>query len=349
VNSSTPYSYVLPEERIAQRPVHPPESARMLVIDRAADSVREATFADLPQLVRPSDLLLFNDTKVIPARMFGTLANTAQTPVELLLLERTKEQDTWICIGRPLKKIRGIGTVILNSTLRGHVLEYPHPDRALVRFESEDPEGIQAALFKHGIMPIPPYIRGGISDEQDLIDYQSMFAREAGSVAAPTASLHFSPALMESLRGAGCCVATVTLHVGSASFLPVLLNGELRPPSSERLEVPVETLRAIHQTRAEGKGRVFAVGTTVVRAIESAFQANAAHASAYQCATELFIQPGYRFQALDCLITNFHQPGTTHLLLVEALIGRALLNKAYEYGLKNGFRFLSYGDGMVIV
>jgi S-adenosylmethionine:tRNA ribosyltransferase-isomerase len=239
---------------------------------------------------------------------------------------------------------------VLNHSLRAYILEHPHTDQVLVRFETTDPEGTEAALQKHGIMPIPPYIRGGVSDEQDISDYQSMFAREQGSIAAPTASLHFSPALMERIkRDVGCRVETVTLHVGSASFLPVMLNGELRPPASERLEVPAQTLQAIDQTRVAGAGRVIGVGTTVVRALESAFLANAPRDATFQCATELFIQPGFRYQAIDCLVTNFHQPDTTHLLLVEAILGKELLGRSYSHALRNQYRFLSYGDGMLIL
>lgn len=347
---SEPYTYELPDERIAQRPVHPPESARMLAIDRSRGTVADHRFSDICSFLSKDDLLVFNDTRVIPARLLGVIDNPTRTPAELLLLEMVSP-DTWYCLGRPLKKIRARGCVLLNDYLKAVVLPQGDEtagevgDRALVRFETTDPDGIAAALSKHGLMPIPPYIRKGLSDEQDRTDYQSIFARHAGSVAAPTASLHFSPPLMEKIsRDVGCRVATVTLHVGSASFLPVIVDGELRPPGSERFEVPASVIEEVRSTRASGKGRVIAVGTTVVRALESACAAESPGAAS----TELFIRPGFTFHAVDALVTNFHQPGTTHLLLVEALMGRDLLHRAYTHAVAGEYRFLSYGDGMII-
>lgn len=344
-----PYVYNLLDERVAQRPVEPPESARMLVINRSEKSLADRRFSDVVSYLTADDLLVFNDTRVIPARLLGTLDNANRTPAELLLLEMVSS-DTWYCLGRPLRKIHARGCVVLNDTLRGVVISSsdapPGGDRALVRFETTDPEGVAAALHKHGMMPIPPYIRKGISDDRDKTDYQSIFARHAGSVAAPTASLHFSKALMESIAcQVGCRVATVTLHVGSASFLPVVVDGQLRPPGSERFEVPAEVLTQVRETKDGGRGRVIAVGTTVVRALESAYGTVPGDSAS----TELFIRPGYSFKAVDALVTNFHQPGTTHLLLVEALLQRSLLHSAYAHALNGEYRFLSYGDGMLIV
>jgi len=194
-------------------------------------------------------------------------------------------------------------------------------------------------------MPIPPYIRSGHGDEQDVLDYQSIFARHEGSIAAPTASLHFSPELISQLtREIGCAVGAVTLHVGTASFQPVLIDGALRPPSEERFEVPDRTLEAARVARSRGQ-RVVAVGTTVTRALETV----GAPGEVEGGRTGLFIQPGFEFKLVDVLVTNFHQPGTTHLLLVEALLGRALVERCYQEALREGYRFLSYGDGMIIV
>lgn len=321
----------------------------MLVVDRKSQRVADHRFSGIASFLQKDDLLVFNDTKVIPARLLGTLNNAVQTPVELLLLEMVAP-DTWYCLGRPLKKIRAKGVVILNDSLRGVVLPSPGVDaggeRVLVRFETSDSDGIAVALHKHGIMPIPPYIRNGISDDRDTSDYQSIFARDPGSVAAPTASLHFSASLLERIsQEVGCRIATITLHVGSASFLPVVVNGALRPPASERLDVPPRVVRDVEEMKECKRGRVIAVGTTVVRALESALAGVAPSASE----TELFIKPGYTFKAVDALITNFHQPGTTHLLLVEALLGRALLHATYSHALGSDYRFLSYGDGMLIV
>ena len=222
----------------------------------------------------------------------------------------------------------------------------------MVRFVDEHGAlATRALLHAVGHMPIPPYIRRGISDEQDRADYQTFFAANDGSIAAPTASLHFTPELFERIRARGAAVRFLTLHVGAASFLP-LWHGdedELRKPGAERFYYDPTVLTDCAAARARG-GRVIAVGTTVVRALES----HAAHAhkggdkSATLLSTELFITPGYQFALVDALVTNFHQPRTTHLLLVESLLGRARLQRVYEYALAHDFRFLSYGDGMFI-
>ena len=210
-----------------------------------------------------------------------------------------------------------------------------------VEFETSANTHISMAIAAHGTMPIPPYIRKGVGDEQDAVDYQSIFARYPGSVAAPTASLHFNDALMTRITdGVGTAVSRITLHVGPASFLPVIDEGKLKKPGSEQFEVSEDAKREMLSTREQG-GRVIAVGTTVVRALESCMKTNGS--------TELFISPGYRFEIVDAVVTNFHQPGTTHLLLVEALLGKDLLSRAYEHAMRNDYRFLSYGDGMLIV
>jgi S-adenosylmethionine:tRNA ribosyltransferase-isomerase len=287
--------------------------------------------------------LVFNDTRVIPARLFGTLESTGQAAIELLLIEKLTDAR-WVCIGRPLKKIRAKGKVRFSETLWAEVVPGDESvDRVTVDFHTSPGVHISMAIAEHGCMPIPPYIRGGRGDELDEVDYQTIFAENPGSVAAPTASLHFNEELMRRLTDeVRCDVTRITLHVGTASFLPVLDNGTLRPPGSERFHVSEQATRQMLETKEDG-GRVIAVGTTVVRALESS--ARATHADA----TELFITPGYHFQRVDSLITNFHQPGTTHLLLVESLLGRELLEKVYLHALANEYRFLSYGDGMFIL
>lgn len=337
------YTYDLPKERIAQRPCHPADHAKMLVVDRATGEIRDRRFSDLPDFLSSKDRLVFNDTRVIPARLFGTLESTGQAAVELLLIEKITD-SRWVCIGRPLKKIRAKGKVRLNDTLWAEVVPGDSsPDRVTVEFHTSENTHISMAIAAHGCMPIPPYIRGGKGDELDEVDYQTIFAKNPGSVAAPTASLHFNDALMDRItNGTGCEVSRITLHVGTASFLPVLDEGKLRRPGSERFHVNDDTSREMAETKDLG-GRVIAVGTTVVRAIESSAQL--AHADA----TELFITPGYQFRIADAVITNFHQPGTTHLLLVEALLGREMLAKVYQHALAHDYRFLSYGDGMFIV
>jgi S-adenosylmethionine:tRNA ribosyltransferase-isomerase len=337
------YSYDLPKERIAQRPCHPADHAKMLVVNRMTGEIHDRFFFDLPEYLSGRDRLVFNDTRVIPARLFGTLDSSGQAAVELLLIEKNTDAK-WVCIGRPLKKIRAKGRVRFSETLWADVIaEESTVDRVTMEFHTSETTHISMAIAAHGCMPIPPYIRGGRGDELDETDYQTIFAKNPGSVAAPTASLHFNEALMGRLSNeVRCDISRITLHVGTASFLPVLDNGKLRPPGSERFHVTEETTQELAATKDSG-GRVIAVGTTVVRALESSAQES--HADA----TELFITPGYRFRLVDSVITNFHQPGTTHLLLVEALLGRELLGRVYEHALANEYRFLSYGDGMFIV
>lgn len=341
-SSVCPYSYDLPKELIAQRPCHPPDHAKMLVVDRISGSISDHTFADIGQILRSGDRLVFNDTKVVPARLFGKLDSVGSAHVELLLVEKLTE-SRWSCIGRPLKKVRSVGRVRFSDTLTAEVVPAEGPlERVIVEFTTTENTHISMAIAQHGTMPIPPYIRGGHGDEQDERDYQSIFAKYSGSIAAPTASLHFTPELIDTLRREQRVdISTVTLHVGTASFLPVVDDGVITPPGREEFRVAAGALAEIASTRAGG-GRVVAVGTTAVRALESSVNTT-------EGSTALFIQPGYRFNVADIVVTNFHQPGTTHLLLVEALLGKDLLHKVYSHALANHYRFLSYGDGMLVL
>lgn len=343
-----PFSYELPEQLIAQRPVYPPESARMLVVERATGTIAHRTFADLPALLGASDHLVFNDTRVLPARLFGALPGRPESSVELLLL-RDEGGGRWECIGRPLRKIRAAKGVVFSPTLRADLVASPSDERIVVQFHTSSAAPLTELIRAHGSMPIPPYIRQGRADARDLEDYQTVFAQHDGSVAAPTAALHFSSLLLERLeRESRCRRSHLTLHVGAASFKPVYQDGALRAPESEQFCVPADVLQAVAATRAQG-GRVIAVGTTVVRALESAARLEGTNAAETFQDTGLFIQPGFSFELVSALVTNFHQPGTTHLLLVEALLGRDLLARAYREALTSGYRFLSYGDGMLIV
>jgi S-adenosylmethionine:tRNA ribosyltransferase-isomerase len=245
-----------------------------------------------------------------------------------------------------MRKIRAASQIYFNERLSAEVLPSQAEDRLRLRFFSNQPHDLSRLINEHGTMPIPPYIRNGRGDDQDRSDYQSIFAENPGSVAAPTASLHFTNALIDSLRNdVGCVVDTLTLHVGTASFQPIVVNGVLRPPGEERFVVPRDVLERIGETKSRG-GRVVAIGTTVVRALESAARSD--DSSSMQ-GTALFIQPGFQFQLVDALVTNFHQPRTTHLLLVEALLGKDGIDASYQAALSSGYRFLSYGDGMLIV
>ena len=338
------FTYDLPPARIAQRPVHPYDSARLLVAQRHKRSLHESHFSSLTDSLRPGDVLVFNDTRVIPARLFGRLPGGGEVEV---LLHRKLASDSWRCLGKPLKKLKP-GTVIQFANgllaLAGSRLDQYEIE---LSFSSTHPDKTAAELLaSQGIMPIPPYIRGGKADDLDIADYQTFFAAREGSVAAPTASLHFTPELMDRIRALGCEVRFLTLHVGSASFLALSENGEggLVPPGSERFRPDMELVQKALAVRAAG-GRVIPVGTTAVRALES--MAGAAADTEF-AETELFITPGYPFKLVDAMFTNFHQSGTTHLLLVEAFLGREMLARAYEHALASDFRFLSYGDGMFL-
>lgn len=335
------FSYELPADRIAQRPVYPYDRARLLVYSRTQATFAEGIFFDIADWLQPGDLLVFNDSRVIPARLFGRRIDTGGN-VEILLV-REETPGSWSALGKPLKKLK-TGTVLsFDSGITGEVRERINTHEIRIAFSVDSGRSFNEALADVGRMPIPPYIRAGQSDAKDTEDYQSVFARFDGSVAAPTASLHFTPAVLERLATRGIHTETVTLHVGPASFLPIFKSDsdELQKPGVEKFQLQDAVWERIQQTKASG-GRVIAVGTTMVRALES--RGRSMHAE-----TELFITPGFPFAVVDGIITNFHQPGTTHLLLVQAFIGVTALTDSYQYALEHGFRFLSYGDGMLLL
>lgn len=329
------FNYQLPTERIAQRPVYPYDQAKLLLVDRGTKQLTVDTFANIANYLTAKDLLIFNNTAVRPSRLFGRLASGGH--VELLLVKSERESRWW-CLARPLKKLTTDKIIYLEEGLEGQVLNRDG-DQVLVEFNLPDSQ-----IKKIALMPIPPYIRRGHGDSQDLIDYQTNFAEIEGSIAAPTASLHFTPELILKLKAKNIPLEYLTLHVGTASFLPLQLSDQesITPPGSEDFFVSESLIKKILETKLNG-GRVVAVGTTAVRALES----SNLEVNTYQGATKLFIQPGYKFKVIDAMVTNFHQPNTTHLMLVEAFIGSDLINASYQFALENDFRFLSYGDGML--
>ena len=341
------FSYELPSGRIAQRPCYPYHAAKLLVVDRLTAELHDSTFFEIESFLNPADLLVFNSSKVIKARLFGKTTNL-ETKLEVLLLEEFSSnlEQIWLATGKPLKKFKPGATIVFSSELEGQVVERVGAREVLFKFKYEKSE-FRARLQKHACMPIPPYIRGGVGDHKDEVDYQPIFAENEGSIAAPTASLHFTPEVLEKLDRKNIARHSVTLHVGRASFSTVIdtteKGSQLEPPGAERYVYDQLVLDNIKQTRAKG-ARSIAVGTTVVRALESMIIAGDQEQE-----TELFIVPGFEFQAIDALVTNFHQPGTTHLLLLEAILGRELLEKSYRHALENDYRFLSYGDGMLIL
>lgn len=344
-----PFTYELPLDRIAQRPVHPPESARMLWWQGKLRKIDDLSFSILPQILTSNDVLVFNDSKVLRARIFGEVKGHE---VELLLVSPLPLPGHWRCLGRPGRRLQKGAEIAIGSAIRGVVIEKisgsKYIDIFFSRSEGAGHSSVAEAgeLQQHGVMPIPPYIRGGKGDEEDERDYQSIFARVGGSIAAPTASLHFSSGLCEQLRMKGVTLESLTLHVGAASFLPLTTSetDEITPPGEEELACDERVWERLVDYKRRGK-RIIGVGTTVVRALETLAENLE---QGFSQKTSLFITPGFTFRMIDSLITNFHQPDTTHLLLVEALIGRAALEEIYCYALSGGYRFLSYGDGMLL-
>ena len=327
----------LPPDRIAQTGAEPRDTSRLMVV---GESIEHRVFRDLPDFLRPGDLLVTNESKVIPARLAARKPSGGA--VEVLLL-REEEANTWSAYLRPAKRVRGellFGNQH-SGDLRAEVVGTLEDGARLLRF-SED---VKPHLDRLGRLPLPPYIAAGEGDELWRTRYQTVYARVPGSVAAPTAGLHFTPELLTRLDALGVQRAQVTLHVGAGTFKPVQGSVEDHVMHAERYEISAETARAINTAKAEGR-RVVAVGTTVVRALESAWQGGELRAGAGE--TRLFIQPGYTFGVPDLLITNFHLPDSTLLLLVAAFAGPARIKAAYQTALETGYRFYSLGDAMLL-
>lgn len=331
------FDYNLPPELIAQTPLADRCASKLLVMD--GDEISDRTFCDLPGLLRAGDLLVFNDTRVIHARLLGTKDSGGQVEV---LIERPVGAHEALAQIRASKSPK-TGSVIrladaFDVTVLGRVGEFFH-----LRFPHT--EDLTSLLERHGKLPLPPYIRRGANDH-DESRYQTVFAREPGSVAAPTAGLHFDRPLLDELAQHGVGAAWLTLHVGAGTFQPVRVSdlGEHRM-HRERYVLPAETVTAIAATRAAG-GRIIAVGTTSLRALEGAAQDGDLVAGASE--TDLFILPGFRFQIADALITNFHLPKSTLLMLVSAFAGIEPIRRAYAHAVAQSYRFFSYGDAMLI-
>ncbi len=344
------FTYTLSEERIAQRPLsfHGARSdARLLhaKLKRTGLALFDRAFAEFPTILKNDDLLILNNTKVIPARVFARLARTGRE-VELLFTECAAD-GVWEAIARPMKKIQPGDTLILAEDLEGEVLGRTADERALrIRFAVT--EDLLQRLHSVGMMPIPPYIRGGRADEFDQQHYQTVFASEDGSLAAPTASLHFTDEILTQVRQRGVEIGFVTHHVGTASVRPIDLHAlETHQMGIERYCISQEVRQAIREAKRSSR-RVVAVGTTVVRALESEYLAGQGEFPVEDAGfqeTSLFIYPGHEFGVVDALMTNFHQPSSTHLQLVAAFIGETVLEQIYRHAVEEtSYRFLSYGD-----
>ena len=336
------FDYFLPEELIAQTPLENRPSSRLLVLDKATGKTEHKHFTDILSFLKEGDCLVLNDTKVLPARLYGNREDSG-APIEFLLLSQ-KEGDIWEIIVKPGKKCRpGHRIVFGDGKLRAEIIDIVNEGNRLVRFEYE---GIfNEILSELGETPLPPYITEKLENPDR---YQTVYAREEGSAAAPTAGLHFDETLLNEIKARGIKLAFVTLHVGLGTFRPVKVDViEEHKMHSEFYTISKETADIINETKANG-GRVICVGTTSCRTVETAAE-NDGTLTEKSGWTDIFIYPGYKFKALDALITNFHLPQSTLIMLVSALAGRDNVLNAYNEAVKEKYRFFSFGDAMFIV
>lgn len=338
--------YDLPEERIAQHPLEPRDSSRLMVIDRKSGSVEHKIFRNIIDYINPEDVLVINDSKVIPARLYGFVEGREEAVIELLLL-RSHSLDTWETLVKPGKRAKmGARLVFGEGILKGEITEVLESGNRLIHFEydKEKYSNIYEILHKIGIMPLPPYITERLEDKDR---YQTVYANEEGSSAAPTAGLHFTPELLDAIRAKGCAVVPVMLHVGLGTFRPVKTERvDEHIMHTEYISVSEESARIINERKAKG-GRIIAVGTTSCRTLESVALDNG-EIKPISGDTGIFIYPGYRFKAVDALITNFHLPESTLLMLVSAFYDRDMMLEAYKLAVDSEYRFFSFGDAMLI-
>ena len=340
------FYYDLPEELIAQHPVQKRDTSRLMVLDRATGSISHRHFYDVLDYLNPGDVLVVNDSKVIPARLYGHVEGREEAGIELLLL-RQRELDTWETLVKPGKRARvGMRLVFGGGILRGEVISLVEEGNRIIRFDydREKYSNIYEILHIIGLMPLPPYITEQLHDNHR---YQTVYAREEGSAAAPTAGLHFTPELLEKIRQKGVAIAPVMLHVGLGTFRPVKADRiDEHVMHSEFFSVSEESARIINERKAAG-GRLICVGTTSCRAIESVAREDGT-IPAMSGDTGIFIYPGYRFKAVDALITNFHLPESTLLMLVSAFYDQDKVMEAYKTAVEQRYRFFSFGDAMFI-
>jgi S-adenosylmethionine:tRNA ribosyltransferase-isomerase len=334
------FDYHLPLEFIAQHPIEPRDSSRLMVVDRKTHSLKHKHFHDIPGYLRKGDTLVFNNSRVIPARLKGTINGTSAN-AEVLLLKHLPG-NTWEAMVRPGRKLLPGSKVTLSGhdadTVIAEITERRENGLRIVKFSRDD------LLDKIGEMPLPPYIKAPLDDKER---YQTVFSKIKGSAAAPTAGLHFTPQLMDNIKGLGVNLAFVTLHIGLDTFQPVRAEDPTHHViHTEYGEITAETAAIINRTRTEG-GRVFAVGTTSVRLLEAASPSGIVEPLSGP--VNLFILPGYKFRLVDHIITNFHLPKSTLLMMISAFAGREFLLDCYEQAKVAGYRFFSFGDAMLIL
>jgi len=340
------FYYELPPERIAQHPSEQRDHSRLMVLDREKGTLEHRRFYDILDYLHEGDVLVVNDSKVIPARLYGHAEGREDAALELLLL-RQRDLDTWECLVKPGKRARlGSRSVFGGGILMGEVIDLVEEGNRIIRFtyDKEKYENIYEVLNIIGLMPLPPYITEQLSDNSR---YQTVYAREEGSAAAPTAGLHFTPELLEKIKAKGVSIAPVMLHVGLGTFRPVKADRiDEHVMHSEFFSVSKESADLINDCKAKG-GRLICVGTTSCRTIESVAHEDGT-IPAMSGDTGIFIYPGYRFKAVDALITNFHLPESTLLMLVSAFYNREKMMEAYETAVREEYRFFSFGDAMLI-
>ncbi len=335
------FAYDLPQELIAQTPLTPRDSSRLMVLNRKTGEILHRHFYDLPDFLKPGDLLVINNSRVIPARLYGKRTDTGGD-VELLLLSQ-KEAGVWETLVKPGKRARE-GAVISfgDGLLTGTITKVQDDGNRLISFDCK--ENIFAVLDQIGQMPLPPYITAKLNDKER---YQTVYSKDLGSAAAPTAGLHFTPELLQKVKDKGVNVAQVTLHVGLGTFRPVKVDDVTNHKMhTEWYHIPKDTADLIAQTKKNG-GRVICVGTTSCRTVESAAQRGQFGESSGD--TDIFIYPGYTFQTMDGLITNFHLPESTLIMLVSAFCGYEHTMNAYKIAVEERYRFFSFGDAMLIL
>ncbi len=347
------FDFELPPESIALRPAEHREKARLLVVRSGVSEFEDRHIADLPNLLQPGDVVVVNDTKVIPARLTGFRARGAARAKIDVTLHKRVSADQWLAFVRPAKKLE-IGEIIHftskqvnDQSLNARVESKGDGGEVLLRFSVAGAE-LDALIAHYGEMPLPPYIAAKrAEDEQDKKDYQTIFADRSGAVAAPTAGLHFTSSLIEQLRAGGIDLVRVTLHVGAGTFLPVKVEDTRdHKMHAEWGEISSKTADRLNRARQEGR-RIVAIGTTSLRLLESAVKPDGSFV-AWSGDTSIFITPGYRFKAVDVLLTNFHLPRSTLVMLVSAFSGLDRIMKAYRHAIETGYRFYSYGDACLL-
>lgn len=337
------FDYHLPEELIAQKPLPNRDESSLMVLDPKKEKIKKDTFKNLKKYLNPGDLLIMNNSRVIPARLYGAKIPTG-TEIELLLLNELKE-GRWEVLVRPGRRAKKGVKINFNDILKADVVEYTDFGGRIIEFSWEQEKfTFEEVLNKLGEMPLPPYIKQKLDNPER---YQTVYSKKRGSAAAPTAGLHFTDQLLKELKSYGVALDFITLHVGLGTFRPVRSeNIEDHDMHKEYAEISAATVEKIKACKARGN-KVVAVGTTVTRTLESAVQDG--KLKAYQGWTDIFIYPGYKFKVIDSLITNFHLPKSTLLMLVSALAGKKFTLKAYQKAVKDKFRFFSLGDAMIIL